>query len=798
MKPSIYLLVIGLLVHLSLWSQSSATTVIYSGHLSDTTGKSIGYATLLLCSPDNKQTGTVTDSSGHFQLQISPGIYQITIQCLGYDLISKNISITTSLYDSIQMKPMTHLLKEIAVHAHPVERKADRYIVRISPTADKDGVELLQSAPGVWLAGDRLSINGASGTKVFVDNREIKLSGELLMTYLRSLKSENILRIEVLPMAGADRDANAQGGIIHIVLRRPTDNGLLGSLSATTAFAPSLRYYQPEGNLNIHSGKWDGYVSASGIFIPQNRARLNSMRYYPEPEKHFSGLTAMQQNIRYHTVRTGVVFTADTLNNIGAEFEYIRRSYTWNTSSHADFSTPCYSSESTGKYRQRETYDMYSGTVNYLRKLDSRGSVLKFITDFTSKNSQGNNDYKVIQQIKKQINDTIYRSRSSIDYRIATADFFWKQQIRKKSYIQAGVKYTYTDMKDNAHYEGLTPAKEWTSIPVYDYSLDYQEDIGALYTTYASDRKQWSFHIGLRGEYTRTTDRSNHLKRRYWDWFPHIDLSYAFDPVRQWLLIGQYARNIERPAFSTLNPNRIQTSEYTYQIGNPALHPTYIHRFSATLVYNYHYTLTVGGNLHRDLIREFGKQDAENSDISYITYENHYRENHWFAVLSIPWQPLSWFHLTGNIIGVRQCIKMYKKSPYNNHYLYFGNVMTSFYIPRNYTLELRYNGNSRLYSGNSEVAPYHTLHARISKKWKEGTWIFTLKADNLLNRKNSYVSHIEEYTTESTYDSAINGRSLKLSLTWNFNQGQKIKKITVEKNSAEERNRLNEKTDKNR
>lgn len=131
----------------------------------------------------------------------------------------------------------------------------------------------------------------------------------------------------------------------------------------------------------------------------------------------------MQQNIRYHTVRTGVVFTADTLNNIGAEFEYIRRSYTWNTSSHADFSTPCYSSESTGKYRQREAYDMYSGTVNYLRKLDSRGSVLKFITDFTSKNSQGNNDYKVIQQIKKQINDTIYRSRSSIDYRIVTADF---------------------------------------------------------------------------------------------------------------------------------------------------------------------------------------------------------------------------------------------------------------------------------------------------------------------------------------------------------------------------------------
>ena len=82
----------------------------------------------------------------------------------------------------------------------------------------------------------------------------------------------------------------------------------------------------------------------------------------------------------------------------------------------------------------------------------------------------------------------------------------------------------------------------------------------------------------------------------------------------------------ERPPFYTLNPNRIQSSDYSYQIGNPYLRPTYINRFSVTLVYNYRYTVTVGGNLHHDLIREFCKQDVANPDVSYITYENHDRE----------------------------------------------------------------------------------------------------------------------------------------------------------------------------
>ena len=124
------------------------------------------------------------------------------------------------MHDTLSLKVSSYALKEVVVQAKNIERKADRFVLSVSPSTGKDGTELLSQAPGVWLAEDNISINGAQGTKVFVDNREIKLTGEELLTYLRSLKSEDIRRIEVIPIAGAEYEASSRGGIILISLRQ--------------------------------------------------------------------------------------------------------------------------------------------------------------------------------------------------------------------------------------------------------------------------------------------------------------------------------------------------------------------------------------------------------------------------------------------------------------------------------------------------------------------------------------------------------------------------------------------------
>ena len=348
-------------------------------------------------------------------------------------------------------------------------------------------------------------------------------------------------------------------------------------------------------------------------------------------------------------------------------------------------------------------------------------------------------------------------------------------------------------MDDYSNYEGLTTQQVWKNNPTYSYTLLYKENIMGAYASASTERDKWSLSGGLRGEYTRTSDETHRIKRGYFDLFPSLNMMYAFDSMKQWMLVGQYARNIERPSFYALNPGRLQLSDYSYQIGNPRLKPTYINRFSATLVYNYRYTITVGGNMHRNLIRELCKQDVGNPDVSYITFENHHVENHWFVAINLPFQPVRWLNITANFVGVKQDIRMMENTSFASHYLMFTNGNATFFLPADYSLEVQYKGISRLYSGNSEVAPRHTLDLTARKKLFDGRLAITAGVNNLFNRFNQYVSQLDIYTSSSDYRKASEGRSFKVTLSWNFSHGKKVSRSKIEKGSEEERNRFNEK-----
>ena len=216
-------------------------------------------------------------------------------------------------------------------------------------------------------------------------------------------------------------------------------------------------------------------------------------------------------------------------------------------------------------------------------------------------------------------------------------------------------------------------------------------------------------------------------------------------------------------------------------------------RFSLTLVYDYRYTLTIGGNLHRDLIREFCERDPVDPEVSYITYENHDRENHWFVALNLPFQPFYWCDLTANLVGVKQDIRMRRSDNYVAHYLGFANVVATFSLPADLTLEARYAGTSRLYSGNSEVAPFYTLDLKARKGFMDDKLSLVFAVENLFGQASSYASRLDRYQAFSRFEGGSFGRLFKLSLTWNFSSGKRVKKSGMEIGNNSERSRLDEK-----
>ena len=112
-------------------------------------------------------------------------------------------------------------------------------------------------------------------------------------------------------------------------------------------------------------------------------------------------------------------------------------------------------------------------------------------------------------------------------------------------------------------------------------------------------------------------------------------------------------------------------------------------------------------------------------------------------------------------------------------------------LPAGFTVEARYSGTSRLYSGNSEVAPRHTVGVMARKKFLNDKLLLAVSVDNIFNQANEYASTLDVYRTSSRYENGFTGRVFKVALTWNFNSGKKVRKSKIEIGS--ERSRLNEK-----
>jgi hypothetical protein len=298
----------------------------YSGVVCDTKGAPIEYATVVLLKNENQVGGTITDENGLFKQMLASGTYQVVVQYLGYETLKKKIDLHQSTEDTLVLKDLNVALGEVVVKARQIERKADRFVVMVPPSLSKDGAQLISESPGVWLSDKDISINGASGTKVYINNKEVKLEGEQLVNYIRSIRSDNIKKIEVIPVAGAEYDADTKGGVIMITLRNRMDNGVNGTITMGSTVGKEYQKYQPSATLNAHIGKWDLNAMTTLEFNPKNHRLMDAYRLYPDNSTDFYSHSRYQIHGNYGMARLGALYEIDSIRTIGAEYEHIEQS----------------------------------------------------------------------------------------------------------------------------------------------------------------------------------------------------------------------------------------------------------------------------------------------------------------------------------------------------------------------------------------------------------------------------------------------------------------------------------------
>lgn len=111
--------------------------------------------------------------------------------------------------------------------------------------------DALQSIPGLSIGSNGvISVNGESGISVYIDGRKSILTGEMLISHLKSLSTSGIEKIEILTVPGAKRDASEASTIINLQKKRKKDEGFTIGLNSGGHIGKARNVY---GNIYIRN-----------------------------------------------------------------------------------------------------------------------------------------------------------------------------------------------------------------------------------------------------------------------------------------------------------------------------------------------------------------------------------------------------------------------------------------------------------------------------------------------------------------------------------------------------------------
>ncbi|WP_295936606.1 outer membrane beta-barrel protein [uncultured Alistipes sp.] len=785
----LFLLIVMLLMAIS--SVFAARMYPAEGRIVDEQGKAVEYATVVLLKGSDQVAGMATDNEGRFVLKVPSGEYTLSVQYLGFDPIVQQVTVgdANNLGD-IVMKNSSTQIESVEVKGQIIRREADRFVVNVanSPAAmGKDGIELLETAPGVWIDNDKISINGKSGSKVYVNDRELRMEPEQLLAYLRSLQAEEIQKIEVVPTTGADYDADSSGGIIKITLKKRRENGTEGSLWVSTVQSKFTHVYSPGGNINIHAGRLDFHASAWS-YLGRNDQIFKETTTYSVQDAGLKSYSEQEENNRNFGVSTGAFYELSDKHNIGAEFEYWRNDEDGPNDSDTDFTSGSAVTHTKSRYDTRVVRNNYTATFNYIWKIDTLGSTFKVLADYTRRESDGGNDNfsRITAPAPAPVIDSTYRNNSTAIYNITSASVALDKKFSPKWSLRTGAKYTYNDMHNDALYEYMKN-DAWVNNENQSFSINYTENIVAAYGIASANLGRWSIVAGLRGEYTRTKGKGHDIKQDYFSLFPNANVSYSLTKDGSYSIIAQYARTIGRPRFWDLNPQRYQVSDYTYQVGNPELDPSYKHDVSLTLVLKQKYTLTGGMMINKDEIQQTIRPDANDPNVLCLSTINFDKTDSYYFSANLPFQFTKWWSMNINANYVRHGQRVEESDPVKYQNVYMANASSTVTLPAKFYIDLSYRYQGKIEFGNTWVDPMHFLNIGVKKRFGDKfTLTFTVR--NITNGGQLIGSSGEGFVRKVDVQQQWNKRSYRLHFSYNFKAGKAFRKKTIE--SSDDKNRL--------
>jgi len=775
------------------------------------TNTPLEYASITVESTSNPNniTGDMSDSSGNFNIPVTPDTYQIRIEYLGYKtyvIDSKEITSSTTL-GLIKIEGDSEILDGVVIEARraAVELKLDKRIYNVADdNIVKGGTasDVLDNIPSVEVDSDgNVSLRGNDSVKVLIDGKPSGMASNIADA-LKMISSDALDRVEVITNPSARYEAEGGAGIINIILKKGKNNGVNGSITANVGDPTS---YGANASLNVRDKDYNFYTNLGYSKNKTFGNSLNESQYFNE-----DGSTSKYVNEYSNSERLREGFNG----NFGFE---------WNLTDKLTWNQGFTYRKSNGDNPRTLNYDNYDANKNLLYRNtretaeDDLKETVEYTTDFTYKFNDKGHQLFVSGSVNKdkdiedsnistfdqnnivQASDITKATENSLRH-IARVDYVLP--LNENSQFEAGYLGTFNDLNTKFNINSLNDSGDYVPNDLFKNDLEYKERVHAIYTQYGNKIDKFSYMLGLRWEATEidvnqlTTNDFNNKK--YNNFFPSAFLNYEFTDGEN--ISASYSRRVSRPRGRMLNPISNYSSSINFFMGNPDLDPSFTDAFDFGYMKRWNqFTLNASAYFNKttdafQFVRRIDGVNEEGIPISISGPINLSTEYRYGLELNLSYNPFRWWRLNANMNLFQQATR--------GDYTYTdfeGNVVTQNFDNDTFTWSGRLNSRVTLpakidwqtnfmYRGPQTTAQGKSLgsasvNMALSKDILKDKASITLNVQDLFNsRKMMRETNLPQAFTYS--EMQWRERTINLAFTYRFNQTKADRQKDQRKKSA--------------
>ena len=594
-----------LFFHLNLSAQYDLSKSNLSGIVIESETKNpLEYATITVMSTfDNSVVdGSLTDNNGKFNIFLPRGKYNVLVDYISYKKVNLNnieINGDIDLY-TIELEVDYESLEEVEVIAEntSVDIRLDKKIYTVGKDLTVKGgsvSDVLDNVPSISVDVEgNIALRGSEDVRILINGKPSGLVGLNSAEALRQLPSESIEKVEVITSPSARYDAQGNGGIINIILRRNKLLGFNGTVNAnvgdpkSSGISTSLNYRT--GDVNI--------FNSTGI---SDRLRIGDSYAYSEYYNGDEESSFIRDNRNWDRQNNGL-FT-----NTGVE---------WYINDRSSITASLLLSNSEGNNLNENTtleLDSSQNIINETFRLENESSndenyeySVNFDKRFNDKGHKLVVDFQIGEN--KDIENSIL-TQNLINFEQITSDEISENKLIKADYVlpigenkqfEAGFKIEESDLnQDYKVYSNLNSSL----ILDTDQSnvFQYKEQINAIYSQYGFKiEDKYSFLFGVRLEQTIkdifqiTTNEL--IKKDDTGIFPTFNFGVEISDDES-ITFG-YSRRLRRPWSRFINPFPSKNSPTSIFRGNPNLDPTYSNNFDFGYLKSFESSFSINSSIY--------------------------------------------------------------------------------------------------------------------------------------------------------------------------------------------------------